>query len=604
MCREPAPPPRGRVARAAPAARQRFRQTAAPAFVLLCLLCAALGLRAQNAIPAARNWHISDFQSTIAIDRGGAAHVLDRISLVFVGSWHGIYRTIPVMYPGPAASNYKLLLNIESVEDDDLAPLKYEKSFDGDDLKLKIYLPGAVDTTRVVRINYSVKNAVRFFEDHSEFYWNVTGNEWPVPIDHASAVVTFPANTAGALRAQAFTGAFGATVHDATSEVRGTQATFETTSPLLMRSGLTVDVYVPEGLLEQSSVFTRAGWFLSGNPSLALPLWALLVMFLLWRWKGRDPTPSHSVAPLYEPPANITPAEAGALIADKVEDRDVTSIIFDLAVRGYIRMEETEAQGIFSKHKDYDFHLLKPTPQWLDLAPYERVMLEHIFGGGEKTRMSDLRNRFYIAVPMLKMDIMNSLKKKGMYSVSPESGYAWTVVGAVLSALPLLLGFTGRVEWDVTIVTVVSILVSALIVFLFGRKMTAKTRLGQDTYTEILGFQEFMRRVDEDRLKRMPPNTFEKFLPYAMALGMEHNWAKAFANIAQQPPSWYQSTGGGVFNSYGFVNDLGHMSTQATQVFTSAPRSSSSGSGFSGSGFSRGGGFSGGGFGGGGGGAF
>ena len=604
MRREPATPLQATAYPAPPPGKRWFRHTAAPTLFLLCLLFTTPVLRAQEEMPAARNWHISDYQSTITIDHDGAAHVLDRISVVFVGSWHGIYRTIPVIYPGPAGSNYKLLVKIDSIENDDLTPLEYDKSTSGPYLKLKIYLPGAVNTTKVVRINYSVKNAVRFFEDHSEFYWNVTGNDWPVPIDHARAVVSFPANTAGALRVQAYTGAFGATLHDATSEVQGAQATFETTSPLFMRSGLTVDVYIPEGMLRQVSVLTRVGWFLSGNPSLALPLWALLVMFLLWWWKGKDPTPSHSVTPLYEPPANVTPAEAGALIADKVEDRDVTSIIIDLAVRGYIRMEETEVQGFFSKHKDYDFHLLKPGPQWPELAPYERVMLEHIFGGGEKTRLSDLRNRFYIAVPVMKMDIMTSLKRKGMYSVTPESGHAWTAVGAVLSALPLLLVFTGRFEWDVTIVTVVSILVSALIVFLFGRKMSAKSRVGQDTYTAILGFQEFMRRVDEDRLKRMPPDTFEKFLPYAIVLGMEHNWAKAFASMSQQPPTWFQSSGGGVFSSYGFVSDLGHMTAQATQVFSSAPRSSSSGSGFSDGGSSSGDGFSGGGFGGGGGDAF
>ncbi len=589
---------------AAPTAIRRPRMRRAPAVFLLCVLFTALAAPAQVSGPTGRNWHISEYESTITIGPDGAARVLDRISVDFAGSWHGIYRTIPIIYPGRGGSNYKLLLKIDSVEDDDLTSLKYEQSTSGAYLKLKIFVPGAVDTTKIVRINYSIKNAVRFFEDHAEFYWNVTGNDWPVPIDHASATVNFPANTAGSLRAQAFTGAFGATLHDATAEVKGPQAIFETTAPLLMRSGLTVDVYVPQGLLRQPSDLTRAGWFLGGNPSLALPLWALLVMFMLWWWKGKDPAPSHSVAPLYEPPPGITPAEAGALMADKVEDRDVTSIIFDLAVRGYIRIEEKEVQGLFSKHKDYNFHLLKPGMQWPELAPYERVMLEHIFWGGEMTRLSDLRNRFYIAVPMLKADIVTSLKRKGMYTVSPESGHAWAAVGAVLSALPLLLVFTGRLEWGVTLVTLGSVLISALIVVLFGRKMSAKSRVGQDTYTAILGFQEFMRRVDEDRIRRMPPDTFEKFLPYAMALGMEHNWAKAFAGMAQKPPGWYQSSGSGVFNSFGFINDLGHLSTQASQVFSSAPRSDSSGSGFSSGGGFSGGGFSGGGFGGGGGGAF
>ncbi|HEU4413436.1 MAG TPA: DUF2207 domain-containing protein, partial [Candidatus Angelobacter sp.] len=108
-------------------------------------------------------------------------------------------------------------------------------------------------------------------------------------------------------------------------------------------------------------------------------------------------------------------------------------------------------------------------------------------------------------------------------------------------------------------------------------------------------------RVDADRLKRMPPDTFEKFLPYAMALGVEHRWAKAFDGIVQNPPTWYQSSDGQLFNTYLFVNTLGSMTQTASSTFVSAPRASSSGSGWGGGG---GGGFSGGGFGGGGGGAF
>ncbi|MGH9565990.1 MAG: DUF2207 family protein, partial [Candidatus Angelobacter sp.] len=119
---------------------------------------------------------------------------------------------------------------------------------------------------------------------------------------------------------------------------------------------------------------------------------------------------------------------------------------------------------------------------------------------------------------------------------------------------------------------------------------------------EILGFQEFMTRVDADRLKRMPSDTFEKFLPYAMALGVEHRWAKAFEGIIQNPPAWYQGDWA-TFNTFYFVNSLGYMTQQTSSAFVAAPRSSSRSSGWSGGGFSSGG-FSGGGFGGGGGGAF
>ena len=61
----------------------------------------------------------------------------------------------------------------------------------------------------MVNIDYTVRNGVRYFDDYDEFYWNVTGNDWPVPIDHASAFVTCRRKARRALRAQAFTGAYG-----------------------------------------------------------------------------------------------------------------------------------------------------------------------------------------------------------------------------------------------------------------------------------------------------------------------------------------------------------------------------------------------------------
>jgi len=141
--------------------------------------------------------------------------------------------------------------------------------------------------------------------------------------------------------------------------------------------------------------------------------------------------------------------------------------------------------------------------------------------------------------------------------------------------------------------------VAVLIVYLFGRQMSCKTFYGVRTFTAVRGFQEFMQRVDADRLKRMPPDTFEKYLPFAMALGVEQQWAHAFEGLLKEPPNWYQSSSGQMFSPRLFTSNLAGMTSQAQSAFVSTPRASSSGSGFS-----SGGGSSGGGFGGGGGGAF
>ena len=577
--------------------RNFFRTILCPAAVILFLISLST--------PAwARSYYIAKYNSTIHVDEDGTARVSEQIAFVFSGEYHGIYRDIPVDYPGPGGSNYSLFIKLGPITDDTGTALKYEKKTTGGVLKLKIFVPGATDATRTVNIEYSVSDATEFFDDHDEFYWNVTGNDWPVPIHHASAIVFFPANTSGSLRAQAFSGVYGSSDR-ARASVEGPSASFETTSPLPMRGGLTVDVYIPKGQLQEPGALTKVMRFVRSNPILSLPLWAFAVMFALWWVKGRDPDPGMSVAPMYEPPEKMGPAEVGTLIDDSVDPRDITSVLVDLAVRGYIKIVETTHKGLLINSKDYELQLLKERSAWTDLTDYERAMLDKVFAGGTVTRMSDLKNHFYTVLPMMKDEIIGALKSKGMYTVDPGSAAGYWGLGAVAVFVPYAL-----MQWlhvadflNSMAPTIVCAVIALLIVVLFGRQLTAKSLKGARTRVQILGFQDFMNRVDADRLKRMPPDTFEKFLPYAMALGVEHRWAKAFEGITQTQPTWYQSSGGNMFTTLYFVNSISAMSQQASSTFISAPRASSSSSGFGSGGFS-GGGFSGGGFGGGGGGAF
>ena len=559
----------------------------------------------------AKSWRVSDFHDTITVTHDGSAAVSERVALEFEGEWHGIHRTIPVEYPGPHGTNFKLLIKVNGIVDGNGNKLKYESHTSRGFLDLKIYIPGAVDTRRTIEIDYSVRNSIRYFDGYDEFYWNVTGNDWPVPIDQASAFVRFPDNATGSLRAQAFTGAYGSTQQEATSEVRDSVASFETTAPLPMRGGLTIDVYIPKGILSEPGPLTRFGWFLLGNPSVFLPFWTLAVMSVLWWYKGRDPDPGVSVAPMYEPPTGISPAEAGTLIDDTIHPRDITSTLVDLAVRGFIKIEEVNDAGLIFHHKDYLLHLLIEKRDWTGLSPHERVTLENIYaGGGTVTRLSSLKNHFYTALPVIRTDIMSALRQKGMYLLDPESANGYSMGALVLMLGPFAaLQFFGVANFFSSAgVVFVAALISALIWWLFARQMTAKTIKGARTRVAILGFQEFINRVDADRLKRMPPDTFEKYLPYAMALGIEHIWAQKFAGLIKDPPRWYVSPTpypAGGFNPIFFSNSMHSMSSDMHQVFVSAPRASSTGSGWSGGGgFGGGGGFSGGGFGGGGGSAF
>jgi uncharacterized membrane protein YgcG len=227
--------------------------------------------------------------------------------------------------------------------------------------------------------------------------------------------------------------------------------------------------------------------------------------------------------------------------------------------------------------------------------------------------LSDLRNRFGIHLPMIRNFIFKSLKSRGYYLRRPDTfRRIVTVLGItfVLLMLPVGIGLsvstgTAPMPW------VVAAILSSVVITVIGRSMSARTIAGSRAYAKVLGFEDFLGRVEKDRIERLEktPELFEKYLPYAMALRVEKKWVQAFSGIALQPPQWYAGGYGTSFEPSLFVNDLGLMSSHAADVMSSAPRSSggsgdsSSSGGTSGSGFSDSGG-SGGGFGGGGGGGF
>jgi uncharacterized membrane protein len=557
------------------------------------------------AVPSfARSYHLKNYNDGIAIGENGRVVVSEELTFVFEGAYNGIYRVIPTEYPGEAGSNYTLFIENIDVTDESGNALKFERQYRGGSLKLKIFVPGATDTTRTIRIRYVVLNAIRYFEDHDEFYWNVTGNDWTVDIDSASAFASFPGGAAGGIRAHAFEGPYGSAERSIT-DIVGSNVQVQTAHPLAPRSGLTIDVYVPKGVLHQPSIFTRSYWFLRSNMILLLPLLSFLVMGTMWYYKGRDPDPELSVAPLYEPPDGMTPAEIGTLIDDSVDPRDITSTLVDLAVRGYLKIEEVNEKVLFFNNRDFVFHLLKPQSEWGNLARHENEILSNMFfSSSTECRFSDLKNRFYLAIPSIKKEIIEELKSRTMYRVDPDTANGYRVVGILLIAAPIILAqVTGVYSFfRAPVMGVIAIAISLVIVYLFGRNMTAKTMKGMRALVGVQGFREFMSRVDGDRLRKFPPETFEKCLPFAMALGVEKHWASAFQDIIKDPPTWYVSqypiTN---WNTMNFTSSMNNMSSSAYEAFTSAPRASSSGSGFSGGG---GGGFSGGGFGGGGGGAF
>jgi len=552
-------------------------------------------------VSADRTLVIERLDALIDVSPDGSIAVEETIVPRFTGSWNGIFRTIPVEYRTPQGLNYTLRLDVDSVTDAAGQKLKYESSRERHYRKLKIWVPGAVNTTRTIKLRYRVSNGLRFFDEHDELYWNVTGDEWEVPIESATALVRLPAGASG-VRATAFRGAYGSTEQsDVSVESDGVHV--QTARGLGMREGLTLVAGWNPGLVHRPTAVEKSAQAVYSNVPLAIPPLIFLGMLHLWRKRGRDPELA-PIATQYEPPAQMTPAELGTLIDGKPDMRDITASIVDLAVRGYVHIAEMENErffGLFSS-KDYTFSLKKERDSWKELKPHERDLLDALFAGsGTTVSLSDLKNKFYKHLPGLRDELYGRLVRDGFYTGRPDRvRLLYIILGVAAGAA---IGFAS--SWIMLglgmqpFAGIAAGILSAIIVVFFGWFMPSRTPRGTRELEKVLGFREFLSRVEGERLERMvkTPEMFERFLPYAMALGVEDNWAKAVEGIYTTPPSWYSGPGGvGTFRPSAFTHNLGVMSTAAATTMSSAPRSSG-GSGF-------GGGSSGGGFGGGGGGGF
>ena len=555
---------------------------------------------------AARSWHIRDFHSEIRVFRTGRMEVDETLKIQFDGTFHGIYRDFPVRYNGPGGFDYRLFTSVKGVEDGQGHDLKYETSKHGGDLRIKVYIPGAENATRTVTIHYRIENGLRFFDDYDELYWNVTGDQWPVPIDAASTTIHLPVEVTG-VRAKAYTGAFGSKAQNADVQVSGSMVHITSTRPLDMHEGLTADVAWEAGVIQRPTFLTKIGWFLRSNWPLGLPLLVFPAMFGLWWKRGRDPR-LRPIAARYEPPDGLTPGEEGVLVDDSPDMRDITATLVDLAVRGFVTIEEHDKKkylGLIGTERDYAFDLARPKDAWQGLAAHEEALLNGIFDDGATGHvdLEDLEDSFYRKLSGIKDDLFDALMNRGYYGRRPDRVRGmWLGVALVGTVLCFMGGLKLASHFAFSGLAVgIGVVLSGLVVAVIGWFMPAKTVAGTRALEAVLGFEEFLKRVEEPRFQKLikGPKDFERFLPHAMALGVEKSWAKAFEGIYTEPPSWYRGTSATGFNTGLFVASLGNLSARTSSVMTSQPRSSSGSSGFGG-----GGGFSGGGFGGGGGGAF
>lgn len=526
------------------------------------------GVNAQEAI---RN-----FRSTIHINTNGTIDVTENIVYDFGSVYrHGIYRNIPYTITNLDGKKFKMNLHSFTVTDPLGKKYDYEKSTGSDDVNLKIGDPDRTfNGQHTYIIKYQVSGALRYFSDHDELYWNVTGNEWTVPISDVQSTVTLPAAVAGPdLKVACYTGATGSTEADCAFNTDKTSIFFAAKRDFSLSEGMTIVIGFPKGVvtvLEPEPVFSQTpfgrlligiAWTAAGIAALWWYLLYPIKIVMKWFREGRDPKASiGEVRAGFEAPKGkdgkpLTPSETGAVLDEVVDQRDIAALMVDLARRGYLRIEE---------RKKKDVYLVKTiSKEKAPLLMFEKDLYEGIFATGSDIRLKDMRYKLATTVTEVKKDLYIRLVEQGLFPKSPESTrnfYTGMCVTGIMTGNLLL----------------------ALAAGLFGRQIPKKTPAGADAKIMARSLKNFLTS-QERQLEFQAKNQimFEKLLPYAVAFGVEEIWAKRFEDLNMKPPTWYSGYNGATYRSTYLAQSLGHSFSSLSQA-TATVSSSGSGSGFSG----------------------
>ncbi len=520
--------------------------------------------------------------------------------------------------------SHKIDIEVISVTDNYGQPYKWVRNSLDKGIQIKIGDANKpfVGGSKIYNIRYKVYGAIRFFEDHDEIYWNATGNFWRIPIIKSSFELSVP-DEAKLLPEQnsAYIGSYGQS-NQIELTTKDNIVSTRLDQQLNPREGLTVAILFEKGFFKESTKSEQLMRLIRLNWGLVLilmaPVFTLIFMFFHHLRHGKEKDFTSSIVVKYDAPEGLTPAEVGTLIDDVAHTSDVTSIILDLAVRGFFRISEVEKTKLFIfSGEDHQIEILpKPTTE---LKPFEKALYVKFKvlaknkneEGNRYLHLSDLHNKFYKTTEDIKRQLYASMVKKSkFYDSNPTRiRQKYNSGGAAVFLFILVLIVYGRsfgfvIEDSDAIIAGISGVICAIIVHLYGKYMPRKTRAGLKAYAHILGYKEFIERVEVqtlERLNRQDPHLFERTLPYAVAMGLSTQWAKKFKDIHIKPPTWYVGQSHfrhGRFSTLHFMRSFGSTVSTMESTITSAPRSSGSSSG------GGGGGFSGGGSGGGGGGSW
>jgi uncharacterized membrane protein len=593
------------------------------AIATLLIAVVAVALASPAALAQLGGEVIRSYDVQIEVRTDDSLRITETIVYDFgTGQHHGIFRDVPTRLTFDDRYDRVYPLHVESVTASSDTPAQYDVSQEaGGIAQIKIGDPDRTITgVHTYTIVYTVEAAMNGFDDHDELYWNAVGDEWDVSVEHATATVTTPG---GILDIACYAGSIGSYTPCDKKKTDGTTARFRQ-GALAPFQAFTVVIALPKGAVAEPHPRLVEPWnigraFARTPLSLGLSggLLALLIAgcgWLLWT-RGRDrrfvgspidqtmgnPSGEDQSVPLFErgqapvefaPPEDLRPGQVGTIIDERANTLDVTATIVDLAVRGYLTIEEIPREGWFGK-PDWTLHRTDKSAD--DLLAYERTLLTGLFEAGNDPALSSLKRTFSERLQKVQDELYTDAVKRGWFAKRPDKiRETWHVRGVLLLVGGVVLTFV-LAKWTHLGVVGLPVIVGGMLLTVGARWMPSRTAKGTAIARRVGGFRTVIETAETNMSRwAEEQNVFTRYLPYSIVFGCTEKWAKAFEGLQQMPPdtTWYRSNRPFIYADFGRTLDDFSVTTGGT--IASSPSGSGS-SGFGGGGFSGGGGGGGGG---------
>lgn len=574
-------------------------------------LAALAGVSTPRAYASVNDFTVTSFRAEETLTRQdpqGELRIVEAINVDFTDNNHGLLRAIPNTY-----KKHRLLLHINKVSSPSGAPAQYTTYRQSGNTVLKIGDPNRTVTgEQAYVIDYTVHNVITFYHDHDELYWDVNGDQWTQQFGEVGVRLHLPNGAMLSRAPVCYAGHFGDLSRQCSVAATdsGRLLTAVTGRPLAGYETLSLVAGFKKGYFQPSTWYENVGEYGADIAVFLLPVLCLGGL-TGWYWHryGRDPKGRGVIVPEYGPPEDLGPIEVGTLIDFRTDNKDITAMVIDLAIRRYLTIVEQKQERLLrSDLTTYTLRLEKTG--YGELNEFERQIMDDLFGGAEPGVEVDLAQKKYklsATASVLRTTVRKSLETRGYFN---PSAFDLRMLGYSFLAI-LAVGITAAVAAHYQAMAAFALggglgVVLAIFFIVFSSSRTAK---GVAAKEQVQGLQLYLQVAEKDRINKLqspdaryaantrePKRTvqlFEKLLPYAMILGVEKQWAKQFEHLYRTPPDWYQGNWTS-FNVAYLASSLNSGVGGAINTAFSSP-SSASGSGFGGGGAGGGGGGGGGG---------